>query len=157
MLVCVCVKEGDCVCVCVFVAEQMWVEQRLVEAGQLSAHMRHGSPPTDNKRSCPPAQKGETDRLGTRIQPVTHQISAGRVCAPPPPGLSAKSQRRRPAISILLRKSTVEVMSESTICGRGSAGSGLSSGYRQKHLPACPRRKREFTQNRNTHRGTQGL
>lgn len=73
-----------CVRVCVFVAEQMWVEQRLVEAGQLSAHMRHGSPPTDNKRSCPPAQKGKTDRLGTRIQSVTHRISVGRVCAPPP-------------------------------------------------------------------------
>lgn len=70
LCVCVCERRRLCVCVCVFVAEQMWVEQRLMEAGQLSAHMRHGSPPTDNKRSCPPAQKGKTDRLGTRIQPV---------------------------------------------------------------------------------------
>lgn len=45
--------------VCVFVSGQMWVEQRLVEAGHLSAHMRHGSPPTGNKRFCPLARKME--------------------------------------------------------------------------------------------------
>lgn len=54
----------------------------------------------------------------------------------PVPGLSIKSQRPRPPMSILFRKSTVDVMSDSRMWGRVSLGRGVSSGYRQKLFPA---------------------
>lgn len=51
------------------------------------------------------------------------------------PGLLTKSQRPIPATSILLRKSTVEVMFASRIRAGISVQSSVSSGYRQKHFP----------------------
>lgn len=50
-------------------------------------------------------------------------------------GRSMKSQCPRPAISILFRNKTVEVMLDSSSHGDVSSGSTVSSGYRQKHLP----------------------
>lgn len=154
-----CVSGTVCVRarVCVFAGVQMWAEQRL--RGSRSAVGAHEARLTARRQQkvLSAGPKRENGRARHRDPVGDSSNQCGTSVRPPPrPGLSAKTQRRRPAISTLLRKSTVEVMSESTMCGRGSAGSGLSSGYRQKHLPVCPRRAEKKSSHKTEKTRTDG-
>lgn len=150
-----------CVCVCVVLVgvnksggtkahrSRSALKSMLAEQ-ELSVLLRHGSLPPNKKKTKKQKvpvcwnKRGRTDwtpnssdnHWARNKLPPTHPPCLFCPVMRTSPGLSMKAQWRSPAISILLRKSTVDVMSASTMCGRVSAGSGRSSGYRQKHLPA---------------------
>ena len=77
----------------------------------------------------------EASQMYAQIQTHTHTLHL-RSHRQDLPGLLMKSQWPRQATSILLRNRTVGTMLDCSSWGALTAGSLVSSGYRQKHFPA---------------------